>query len=117
MLNSVLFLIMEEACTAVLILGADVEREEFLASRLTRGEVQRQLLIIANAADDVPAAMRQLLPELEWDGWDKVRRELQQAQPGADEVLWFALRSLAPATLMWLQVYRKNEPELFAFTV
>jgi len=117
MLESVLFTIMEEAGTALMILGEDVEREEFLASRLTRSEVQRQLLIMAGAADKVPAAARLLMPELEWDGWDKVKRELHQDQPGADDALWFALRSLVPATLMWLQVYRKNQPELFAFTV
>ncbi len=117
MLESVLFTIIEEAGIAVTILGEDVERAEFLASRLTRSEVQRQLLIIAGAADKVPAATRQLLPELEWDGWDKLGRELQQGQAGTDEALWFGLRSLVPATLMWLQVYRRNQPELFAFTV
>lgn len=117
MLNSALFAIIEEAGTAVMILGEELERVEFLASRLTRGEVQRQLLTIAGAFNNVPAAARLLLPELEWDGWDKLKRELQSGQACADDALWFGLRSLAPATLMWLQVYRKNQPELFAFTV
>ena len=117
MLNSALFAIIEEAGTAVMILGEDVERAEFLASRLTRAEVRRQLLIMASAIDSVPAEARLLLPELEWDGWDTLRRALHQGPPGADDALWFALRSLTPATLMWLQIYRKNQPELFAYTI
>lgn len=116
MLNGALFAIIEEAGTAVMILGEEVEREEFLASCLTRGEVRRQLLAIANAAASVPAATRQMMPELEWAGWDRLGRALHQGLAEEDEALWFGLRSLAPATLMWLQVYRKNRPELFAFT-
>jgi len=119
MLNSALFAIIEEAGTAVMILGEDVERGEFLASRLTRSEVQLQMLIMAGAIDAVPAESRLLLPELEWDGWGSLRRALHQdrGQAGADDAVWFALRSLVPATLMWLQVYRQNQPELFTFTL
>ena len=117
MLNSSLFAIIEEAGTAVMILGEDLERGEFLASRLTRSEVQRQMLIMAGAIDCVPAESRLLLPELEWDGWGTLRRALPQGQAGADDAVWFALRSLVPATLMWLQIYRQNQPELFAFTI
>lgn len=117
MLNSALFGILEEAGTAVLILGEAVEREEFMRSRLARSEVQRQLLIMADAAGSMPAETRLLLPELEWDGWTSLRQELQQGRERAEDALWFALHSLVPATLMWLQVYRKNQPELFAFTV
>lgn len=121
MLENMLLSIMEEAGTAVMILAENVERHEFFASRLTRNEVQRQLLIIAGAVDKVMPTLRQQMPELEWDGWDKVGRELGLARPpflaATDELVWFALRSLVPATLIWLKVYRQNQPELFAFHV
>lgn len=117
MLNSALFAIVEEAGTAVMILTEEVEQAEFLNSRLTRAEARRQLLILAAAVGVVPAEARSLLPELEWDAWSKVAHELGQTGAGADEFLWFTVRSLVPATLLWLQVYRRNQPELFAFTL
>jgi len=116
MLNSALFAIMEEAGAAVMILGEEVAREEFMASRLTRGEAQRQLLIMIGTIDSVPDSARDLLPELEWAGWSKLGHELQPGADHAEDALWFALRSLVPATLMWLQVYRRQRPELFTFT-
>jgi hypothetical protein len=30
-----------------------------------------------------------------------------------DEALWFACEAMVPATLLWLRVYRQNQPELF----
>jgi len=115
MLNSALFAIIEEAGAAVMILGEDVTREELMASRLTRSEVQRQLGIIVGAVDSVPADARKLLPEIEWDGWQRLGQELIQKSAGSEEALWFGLRSLVPATLIWLQVYRKNQPDIFVF--
>jgi uncharacterized protein with HEPN domain len=117
MLNHALFAIMEEAGTAVMILSENVELPEFLASRLTRAEVQRQLRIMSGAIGSIPAAKRQQLPELEWDGWDRLGRALQGENADANDAVWFAVRSLTPATLIWLQIYRKNQPELFALTI
>ncbi|MFI4940380.1 MAG: hypothetical protein ACHP7O_08595 [Burkholderiales bacterium] len=121
MLNHALFAIMEEAGTAVMILSENVELPEFLASRLTRAEVQRQLRIMASAMGSVPAATRLQLPELEWDGWDRLGGALQGATADAktdlNDAVWFAVRSLTPATLIWLQIYRKNQPELFTLTI
>jgi uncharacterized protein with HEPN domain len=115
MLHSALFAIIEEAGTAVMILGEEVARDEFMASRLTRAEVQRQLTIMIAAVASVPAPARDLMPELEWAGWSKLGRELQLEAAQAEDALWFALHSLVPATLMWLQVYRRQQPELFTF--
>ena len=39
----------------------------------------------------------------------------QRSRLARDEALWFAVRSLVPATLMWLRVYRESNPELFGF--
>ncbi|MGV7207106.1 hypothetical protein ACLB1G_04530 [Oxalobacteraceae bacterium A2-2] len=119
MLNHALFGIIEEAGYGVLVLGEYLEREELLASRLTRAEVRRQLLIMASAIAGIPPVSRALLPELEWEGWDRMRRELAPEQDTArvDEALWFGLRSLTPATLTWMRVYRKDQPELFTYTV
>jgi uncharacterized protein with HEPN domain len=115
MLNGALFAIIEEAASAVLILGEDTEQEELLASRFTRAEVQRQLLIIADMLAELSAETRALMPELEWDGWATTARALRGGSAEANEALWFAVRALVPATVMWLRVYRRNQPELFTF--
>jgi uncharacterized protein with HEPN domain len=118
MLNGALFAIIEEAATAVMILTEEVTQDELLASRLTRGEVVRQLLTIADTLAMVPAETRSQMPELAWDGWNATAHVLNATNPKTDELgdaLWFAARSLAPATVMWLRVYRQNQPELFTF--
>jgi uncharacterized protein with HEPN domain len=116
MLNGALFAIIEEATSAVLILSEETEQAELLASRLTRAEVQRQLLIIADMMAELSAEMRKQMPELEWDGWATTGRALRAgSKDEAGEALWFAARSLVPATVMWLRVYRRNQPELFTF--
>jgi hypothetical protein len=56
--------------------------------------------------------MRTQLPEIEWDGWISVGRRLRES---ADDTLWFAARSLVPATVMWLGDYRQSHPALFEF--
>ena len=116
MLIGSLLTIMEEAGEGVLVMTEDVAKEEFLRSRLTRHEVQRRLLIMAGSAGHVAPEERKLMPEMPWDGWEKLARDLNRGNPEADELLWFAVTSLAPAAMTWIEVYRTNQPELFTFT-
>lgn len=116
MLNPTLLSIIEEAGTAVMILSEGLEEGELLGSRLTRAEVQRQVKIMSDIAARLPVDTRKLLAEIDWDGWQTVARQLSEAGAAADAALWFATRSLVPAMLMWLRVYRQNQPELFVYT-
>lgn len=102
--------IVEEAGTSVLILTEGLEREEFIGSRLTRDETLRQLRQLAASLDQVPQTIQVLLPEFEWAGWASAAKDFGNPD---GEALWFAVRSLVPATLMWLRVYRQNQPTLF----
>lgn len=115
MLNASLLSIIEEACTAVLILTEGLEEEEFLKSRLTRTEAVRQVRIITDIADKLPLQTYNTMAEVDWDGWAATARQLIDSGPAADDALWFAAKSLIPATIMWLRVYRKNQPELFDY--
>ena len=115
MLNASLLSIIEEAGMAVMILTEGLEEAELLGSRLTRAEVQRQVKIMSDIAARLPNDTRKLLAEIDWDGWQTVARQLKEGGAAADMVLWFASRSLVPAILMWLRVYRKNQPELFVY--
>jgi uncharacterized protein with HEPN domain len=116
MLSASLLSIIEEAGIAALTLTEGLEKDAFLASRLTRAETQRQIKSMGESAANLPPPTRTLLAEVDWDGWQSVARQLGEGGDAADEALWFALRSLVPATLMWLRVYRKNQPEVFEYT-
>ncbi len=113
MLNASLLSLIEEAGTAVLTLTEGLEEDEFLASRLTRAETRRQLRIMAESAANLPPQVRTLLAEVDWDGWQTVAHRIDSGGETESEALWFAVRSLAPATLMWLRVYHKSLPEIF----
>jgi uncharacterized protein with HEPN domain len=102
----------EEAGTAVLTLMEGIDESEFSRSRLTRQEVCRQLDSLGLAALELSSATRAALPEIDWKTWlamaEKAAKDNQQ--------LWCVITELVPATLMWLRVYRNQQPELFAAT-
>jgi uncharacterized protein with HEPN domain len=114
LIETALLGLIEEAGTAVAILTEGLERAELLRSRLTRAQVLQQLKTLSNSMAQVAPAARQELPELDWSGWDALNPRLN-APPGEvlDEALWFASEAMVPATLLWLRVYRQNQPELF----
>ena len=107
------FNVIEEAGTAVLTLTEGLEKEEFLASRLTRAETRRQLRLMSAAALLLSAEIHALMVEIDWDGWRTLDQRLATSDQAADILLWLAVRALAPDTLMWLRVYRKNQPAWF----
>jgi hypothetical protein len=55
------------------------------------------------------------MPEIDWEGWRSTRRLLDPPGAQRDEALWFAARSLVPATLTWLRLYRRTHPQLFTY--
>lgn len=114
MLNASLLSIIEEAGVAVLILTEGLEKDEFLASRLTRAETQRQVKAISESIAGLAPSILGTLVEVDWEGWHTVARQLGGADMEAQQdALWFAVRALVPATLMWLRVYRKEQPAVF----
>lgn len=105
---------MEEAGIAVLTLSEAVERAELLASRLTRGEVQRQLHIIAAGAARLDPRTRDTIAEVDWNAWHALALLLGAAPCDAlDEALWCAVSERVPALLMWMRTYRSHQPQLF----
>ena len=113
MLSNSPFNAMEEAGTAVLTLTEGLEKEEFLASRLTRAETRRQLRLMSRSALLLSPEIHALLAEIDWEGWRILDQRLAISDKAEDTLLWLAVRALAPDTLMWLRVYRKNQPEWF----
>lgn len=115
MLNASLLSIIEEAGIAVLTLTEGLEKDEFIASRLTRAETLRQMKIMSDSTATLSTSVQTTLAEVDWDGWRSVAKRLDEGNTAEQEAIWFAVRSLVPATLMWLRVYRKNQPEIFEY--
>ena len=115
MFNAALLSIIEEAGIGVLTLTEGLEQDEFFASRLTRVETQRQLKSMSATLAAVPQSTQTRLAEIDWSGWKMVARQFDTATSESPDSLWFAIQSLVPATLMWLRVYRANQPELFEY--
>lgn len=106
--------ILEEAGSAVLIMTEGLEAEEFFASRITRQEVQRHIQVMAETSANVPLPLKEQLIEIDWVGWTMLAEQLRMMGGFEQDALWFGVRSLVPATLMWLRVYRHNSPQLFS---
>lgn len=113
MLTGALLKIIEESCEAILTLTEGVEPDEFFASRITQQEVMRQIHTIADTSANLPYEVKRDMAEIDWAGWHVLRMQVMTAGGFERDALWFAVRSLVPATLMWLRVFRKNTPELF----
>jgi uncharacterized protein with HEPN domain len=113
MITAAMLRTIEEAGEGVLTLTEGLEEGELLGSRLTRREVTRQLVILANALRALPDTAARALPEIDWAGWRGMSYALAQEGPAADDALWFGVSALVPATLNWLRVYKQSSPELF----
>lgn len=115
MLSGALLAIIDKAGHDAAVLIDGLGEAEFLRSRVTRAEVRRRVRTIADTATNMPPALRTQLAQIDWDGWIAIGARLRQDGALADETLWFAARSLVPATLMWLADYRRSHPALFEF--
>ncbi len=113
MITAPMLSLIQDAGEAILVLTDSLEESELLRSRLTREEVRRQMLQLSETLLWLPEAAREALPEIDWAGWRATRLALEVSGSAQDEALWFGARSLVPATLSWLRVYRKERPDLF----
>ena len=115
MFTAPLIMLIEEAGEGVLLLVEDLQEPEFLRSRLTRTEVLRLLRTMADTLAALRQAARAAMPEIDWEGWRGTALALGGEGAARDDAAWFAARSLVPATLSWLRLYRRSEPALFDY--
>jgi uncharacterized protein with HEPN domain len=114
LLSGSLLAIVEEAGESVLTLTEGVEPEEFFNSKITQHEVLRQIRIMTETTANIPVEIKHDIAEIDWAGWSMLKMQLNTAGGFEKDAVWFAVRSLVPATLMWLRVYRKSSPALFS---
>jgi uncharacterized protein with HEPN domain len=117
MFTAALLKTMDEAGVAVLTLTEGLEDDELLKSRLTRAEVLRQLRLWMDAAHAMPPEPQSGMPEVDWAGMAAVAQALMgPAGTALDQAMVAATRTLVPNTLMWLRLYRQQQPQWFALT-
>jgi uncharacterized protein with HEPN domain len=107
--------ILQEAGNSILIMTEGLEYDEFFSSRITQHEVLRQLQIMADTTFNLPYELKQKMLEIDWEAWSALSMQFTKKDESMQEAVWFAVRSLVPATLLWLRVFHKSAPEIFAF--
>ncbi len=114
--SGALLKIIEESCESILTLTEEVEPEEFFNSRITQQEVMHQIRTIADSASNLSFDIKNKMAEIDWAGWHFLQNQLAVTGGFERDALWFSIKSLVPATIMWLRVFRKSTPEFFAMT-
>lgn len=109
--------IMLQSCEAVLTLTEDVAPEGFFSSQLTQAETLRHLRIIAENVDRLPMESKTIMSEIDWAGWNVLLSQVRSVGGFERDAIWFAIRSMVPATLIWLRVFRQQQPDLFRMTM
>jgi uncharacterized protein with HEPN domain len=107
--------ILQEAGNSILIMTEGLEYDEFFNSRITKQEVHRQLQVMADTTFNLPYELKQRMLEIDWEAWSALSMQFTKKNEYMQDAVWFAIRSLVPATLLWLRVFHKSTPELFSF--
>lgn len=115
MLSGPLLDILQEAGENVLTLTEGLEPEEFFSSHLTQMEALRQIRNMAETAGNLPPELKSQIAEIDWAGWSVLGAQLATTGGFERDAVWFGVRSLIPATLLWLRVYRNSQPRLFSY--
>ncbi len=96
----------------VIVLTEELDEQEFFSSRLTRIKTLRLLGMMAHTARDLPAQVREQLPEIDWPAWAALPTAL--VNPTSHPLqIWVAARELAPLTVQHLIDYRRVYPDSF----
>ena len=99
---------------AIRVLLAEMQDEaELFASATTLQVVEAQLLVIAQTLGHMSPALHQRLTRIDWHGWGELHRLLETDGKPRREEVWYAVRSLVPATLELLADLRRREPAWF----
>jgi uncharacterized protein with HEPN domain len=113
MLTGAMLGLIQQTGMDVIVLTEELDEQEFFASRLTRQETLRLLGVMARTARDLPAQVRERLPEIDWPAWSALPAALIRPTDHPLQI-WVAARELAPLTVQQLIDYKQVYPELFS---
>lgn len=95
--------------------SANTEEAGFGRSIVTREEIRKQLHAITQTAANLAPETLRALPKIDWAAWAETARHMGIGGNDEHQPMWRAVCLLAPATLTWLRVYPKYQPDLFVF--
>jgi hypothetical protein len=87
--------------------------EELFASGNTLAAVESHLLQTAQTLAHLPPVVMLRLAQVDWLGWAALNSALQRGITPRQDIVWYALTGLLPATLVLLDRLRAQEPEWF----
>jgi len=94
---------------------AGQEQDSLFSSQLTRQQVLQCLKVMIQSAEDLPPAIKALMPGIDWPAFRLVKPQLMARSAQERDELWTSMTTLVPVTLRALNRYRKHRPELFSF--
>jgi len=113
MLTGAMLGLLQQTGMDVIVLTEELDEREFFSSRITRMESLRLLGVMAYTARDLPANVREQLPEIDWPAWAALPDALIRPNERPLQI-WVAARELTPLTVQHLIDYRRVCPELFS---
>ncbi len=113
MLTGAMLGLIQQTGMDVVVLTEELDEQAFFASRLTRMETLRLLGVMAYTTRDLPADVRECLPEIDWPAWAALPNALIRPHEHPLKI-WVAVRELVPHTVQQLIGYRRVVPELFS---
>lgn len=113
MLTGAMLGLLEQLGLDILTLTEELNETEFFASRLTRAQSLKLLRSMTRTAADLPAGVRERMPEIDWATWAALQVAL--AKPAQHPLqIWVAVKELTPMTLQQLKGYKRRQPQLFS---
>jgi uncharacterized protein with HEPN domain len=113
MLSGAMLGLMERIALDIMILTGEFGEEEFFNSRLTRLQTLQLLGSFAQTAANLPAATRELMPEIDWGAWAALAKALNTPEKHPMQI-WVAIKELTPVTVQHLHNYKRKQPQLFS---
>jgi len=87
--------------------------QELFASPATLHNVEEHLRLMATTLAHLPEPLQMRLTELDWHGWSRLQRALQDGETPRREEVWYGINALVPSTLEMLARVRKRHPVWF----
>ena len=112
MLTGAMLGLMEQIALDILTLTEELNETEFFASRLTRAETLRLLRSFTKTAANLPSAVRDRMPEIDWLAWAALANALSRPSQHLLQI-WVAVKELTPMTLHQLNGYKKDSRSCF----
>ncbi|MDP2030779.1 MAG: hypothetical protein Q8K12_14170 [Thiobacillus sp.] len=113
MLTAAMLGLIQQTGMDIIVLTEELDEQEFFSSRITRQETLRLLGVMAYTAHNLPAHVREQLPEIDWAAWAALPAALIRPTDHPLQI-WVAARELTPLTVQHLIDYRRVVPELFS---